>query len=187
MGPYRKFRLRDVSFAHCKVKRREMKFRLLAAVWTAGLLAALPVVAQAQGTVFIVRHAEKLDESVDPPLSDAGRARASALSRVLKDAGVTAIYTSEYQRTMQTAEPLAQALKLQPVTVPASDLDTLVARLRIHQHRNEIVLVVGHSDTIPRVIRALGHPKLIAIVGYDDLFITVPQGEAPPRLLRLRF
>ena len=64
-------------------------------------------------TVFLIRHAERQDEPrQDPPLTDAGVARSQALARLLSNAGVKAIFTSQYSRTKQTAEPLATKLGL---------------------------------------------------------------------------
>ena len=72
-------------------------------------LVAAAVPAQAQKAVFLVRHAEKVDESEDPLLSAAGKARARALARSLRTAGVKAIYVTQYKRTGLTAAPLAAA------------------------------------------------------------------------------
>jgi hypothetical protein len=56
-------------------------------------------VARAQQAIFVLRHAERVEyESADGVLSNAGEERAGALARVLADAGVTAIYTSERHR-----------------------------------------------------------------------------------------
>jgi broad specificity phosphatase PhoE len=77
------------------------------------LLAVLASRAEAQQTIFLVRHAEKADTSDDPLLSPAGEARAKDLARLLGDAGVTAIYTSPFRRTVKTAEPLASKLGLE--------------------------------------------------------------------------
>ena len=67
-------------------------------------------------TVVVVRHAEKsTDDARDPSLSELGRERARALSALLKDAGVTEIYTTHYKRTRQTAEPFAQQFGV-PIT-----------------------------------------------------------------------
>src|SRR5262245_18266172 len=66
--------------------------------------------ADAQQVVFLVRHGEQASgANGDAPLAEAGRRRARELATVLKDAGLTAIYVSDFQRTIQAAEPLAQA------------------------------------------------------------------------------
>jgi phosphohistidine phosphatase SixA len=149
------------------------------------LLAAAP--ARAQEVVFLVRHAEKADSSKDSALSVAGAARARALAAKLGDAGVTAIYTSEYRRTKQTAQPLADALKIAPRQHPAKDSAGLVALLR-RQHAKDRVLVVGHSNSIADVAAAYGVREKVAIGddSFDDLFVLVPRREGAPVLVRQR-
>src|SRR4029453_5154528 len=83
-----------------------------------------------QSTIFIVRHAEKADNSKDAELSEAGRARAEALANMLRDSKISVIYTTEFKRTQQTAAPLAKALRLTITTLPAANNAALVARLR---------------------------------------------------------
>lgn len=144
--------------------------------------------ASAQEAVFLVRHAEKLDDSEDPPLSRAGSDRAAALARHLASAGVKAIYVTQYKRTALTAGPLAAHLGLRPVVIHSDSVPELVDRIR-KEHANDVVLVVGHSGSVPRVIKRLGHPQPIEIGHdeYDSLFVVVPRGDASPLLLRLRY
>jgi broad specificity phosphatase PhoE len=154
------------------------------------LLSAVP--AAAQGTVFVVRHAERADAAAggatmmaaDPELSTEGTARAESLARLLTDAAITAIYTTEFKRTRQTAAPLARALKLEPVTIPSKDLASLIERLKTAKGD---VLVVGHSNTVPEIVKALGvgEPVTVAEHEFDRLFIIV--GGVPPTLVKLRY
>jgi broad specificity phosphatase PhoE len=83
-----------------------------------------------QSTVFIVRHAEKADNSKDAELSEAGRARAEALANMLRDSKISVIYTTEFKRTQQTAAPLAKALDLTVTPLPSENHAALVAKLR---------------------------------------------------------
>jgi broad specificity phosphatase PhoE len=155
------------------------------------LLACMPALAEAQ-MIILVRHAERADGgataatgmtgSPDPSLSEAGRARAARLATMLADAGVTAIYTTEYQRTRQTAAPLAAALGIEARMVPAREQASLLETLKAH--RQGAVLVVGHSNTVPAIIAALGGPAVqVADDEYDNLFILAPGG----LLTRVRF
>jgi 2,3-bisphosphoglycerate-dependent phosphoglycerate mutase len=165
---------------------------LMAAV--AVLLLAQP--AAAQRAVFVVRHAEKQSESNEPgvPLSEAGRARADRLAALLKNAGVTAIYSTDFVRTLATAEPLARALKIAVRKYSATgkdgnpDLQPLAARLKA-EHPRDTVLVVGHSNTVPPLLKALGCSESIEIAAsqYDDLFAVVPGVGGSATLLRLTY
>jgi len=144
--------------------------------------------AHAQQAVYLVRHADRLDDSVDTPLSTAGEARAKSLAALLRDAGITAIYTSEFQRTIKTAEPLAVASKLTPVAVPARDHEGLVNRVR-EKNCNDVVLIVGHDRTVPDILKSFGYPGEISVgsAEYDQLFVLVPTESNSPVLLRLRY
>jgi broad specificity phosphatase PhoE len=137
-----------------------------------------------QSTVFIVRHAEKADDSKDAELSEAGRARAEALANMLRDSKISVIYTTEFKRTQQTAAPLAKALGLTVTTLPSENQAVLVAKLRTSTANS---LVVGHGNTIPDVIKALGIPEPVNVPDsdYDNLFVVV-LGEKP-YLIRLHY
>lgn len=153
------------------------------------LFAALasPLLAESR-IVFLVRHAERAAISgrvpSDTGLSPAGRARAQSLARALQDAGITAIYTNEYRRTEETAEPLAKSLGIQPEVIPADDLRTLRRKLKAGRGN---VLVVGHSNTLPQIISALGVKSRVTVAesDYDNLFLILL--EQSPRLIRLHY
>jgi broad specificity phosphatase PhoE len=148
------------------------------------LASALLSTATAQSTIFVIRHAEKADATKDPDLSEAGRARAEALAKALRDANITAIYATEFKRTQQTAAPLAKALGITVTVLPAQDSAALIAKLRTLTGN---ALVVGHGDTIPNLIKALGvsEPINIAENDYDNLFAVVL--DEKPQLIRLHY
>ena len=158
---------------------------------TLAVLVVSTLHAQAQQTVFVVRHAERGDAGAgatmmgaDPDLSDIGRARSQSLATVLKDARITAIFVTEFKRTQQTAEPVAKALGIQPTVVNAKDYSALIEKIRA---ASGAVLVVGHSNTIPEILGKLGieNPPKLADSDYDDLFIVTAAGKGT--LLRLHF
>jgi broad specificity phosphatase PhoE len=144
--------------------------------------------ALAQQAVFVVRHAEKADQSDDAALSAAGKRRAVALAELLRSAGVTHVITSEFRRTQQTAAPTATARGLTSEHVPARDLAALVAKLRA-AGPDAVVLVVAHSNTIPPMLTALGWPNDIALQDrdYDDVFVLVPREGRRPSVVRLKY
>ena len=142
-------------------------------------------IVSAQPIVVIVRHAEKAaNGGNDPDLSSAGRARAEALARILKDSGITAIFSTEFKRTQETAAPTATLIHVTPTVVAAKDTAALVARL--HQ-LNGNALVVGHGDTIPNIVKALGINSSINIpdADYSELFIVILGDK--PELFRLHY
>ncbi len=148
------------------------------------LLSAFLSTATAQSTILIVRHAEKADATKDPDLSEAGRARSEGLAKTLRDANITAIYATEFKRTQQTAAPLAKALGITVTILPAKDNAALIAKLRASTGNT---LVVGHGDTVPDLIKALGisDPINIAENDYDNLFAVVL--DQKPHLIRLHY
>jgi phosphohistidine phosphatase SixA len=144
--------------------------------------------ARAQEAIYIVRHAERLDQSPDSPLSTDGVGRAHRLRDMLRGAGVTQIFTSERRRTLETAKPLADALGMAPQQVPAADVRILASRLAALKPHDR-ALVVGHSNTVPELLAALkvATPVTIGDTEYDNVFIVVPQKDAAAVLLRLKF
>lgn len=139
--------------------------------------------------VILVRHAEKaVDGTDDPPLSDAGRKRAAALSHAVAAAGIKAVFATEFRRTQQTVEPTSLSQKLPVTRVEAAKTDQL-ARQILDTHRGETVLVAGHSNTIPEIIAALGAPKIEPLdeSRYDDLYVVFIPPDGPARLLNLKY
>jgi broad specificity phosphatase PhoE len=159
-------------------------------------LLAISLPGFAASSVIFVRHAEKAGAMTagkmgkaagskskdDPPLTPAGQQRALALARTLADVPVRVIFVTNTKRSQQTAKPLADRLKLQPQVVDES------AALAIAIKKQDgVVVVVGHSNTIPDVIALLGGPRFeIKDPEYDNLFVLSFSG-ATPTLLRLHY
>ena len=154
------------------------------------IVASVPVYAQQARTIYLVRHADKVSDDVDAPLSEAGRARAACLANTLQDANIQQIFTSELQRTQQTAAPLAEKLHLKPVAIPLSKVDDLIEAVRSSKAAG--VLVVWHDATLPKILLALGAPEItpIAHTEYDRFFVlTFSSGskESKPGFVTLRY
>jgi broad specificity phosphatase PhoE len=160
------------------------------------LLLAVAGTAGAQQAILLVRHAEKATDSNEAavPLSEAGAARATRLAEVLRSAGVTAVYATDTVRARKTAEPLAKAAGLQVRIYAPKDADgkpapgILVDRLKKEEPKG-IVLVVGHSNTLPEILAALGYAAKVEILSsqYDDLFVVTPKAEGPPSVVHLKY
>jgi phosphohistidine phosphatase SixA len=147
--------------------------------------------ASAQSAIFVVRHAERADSGSaggsmmkdDPDLSPAGVQRAKTLATILRDADIRAIYTSELKRARQTAAPLVTAVGIRMTSLPADDIATLVQKVKAESGN---VLIVGHSNTVPKILEALGVAEAVTIKDdeFDNLFVVL--SGTPARALRLR-
>jgi probable phosphoglycerate mutase len=174
---------RDMIRVSCCPRVRSFGMKHVALILSIPLL--LASAAAATPVIFIVRHAEKATAGGnDPDLSVAGRKRAEALARILKDARITDAFVTEFKRTQETAAPTAKAAHVTPTVVPANDVPGLAAKLRAVKGN---ALVVGHGNTIPDLVKALGiaEPTNIPEDDYAEIFV-VSVGDAP-QLLRLHY
>ena len=161
--------------------------RVVIVITFAAVVLFLPAIAFGQKLIFVVRHAERADAGMpaqtDPPLSVAGEVRAQKLAAMLADAGVKDIFATELKRTQDTAKPLA--IKTGVVVEQIGSKDTALLIARIQSHPNDVVLVVGHSNTLPAILKALvGVDLAIADNEYDNLFVVVP---ATGTITRIRY
>jgi len=162
--------------------------------WMLVMMAAamvMPAIVEAQ-MVIVVRHAERADggagsgnamtASPDPELSETGKVRAQKLAAMLGDAGVVAIYTTEFRRTKDTAAPLAAGTGVAAEVVPAREAEVLIEKIKAH--KSGAVLVVGHSNTVPAIVKALGGSAVtMADNEYDSLYVVAANGTTT----RIRF
>lgn len=155
------------------------------------LILAMALPTSAATTIILVRHAEKAVMQGDMPLSEAGAARAKELARVLADARISAIYTTQYRRTKETVVPLAEALKLTPkeITAGGKEYPATVVREVLANHKGETVVVAGHSNTTVDVLRELGmkDPPFIPEPQFDDLFVCTVGDALPASCVALRY
>jgi broad specificity phosphatase PhoE len=119
------------------------------------LIPSLSCFAADQGTIFIVRHAEKASSAPDALLSAAGHQRAKCLAHLLGDANIQTIFTSNIQRTQQTASPLAKAHHLTTQTVLKTKPDELVEKAKAAAQNGD-VLIVAHQETVADIVQRLG-------------------------------
>jgi phosphohistidine phosphatase SixA len=107
-------------------------------------------------TFFIVRHAERYP-GFNGHLTWYGRERAGDLMRLLKDSGIQKIYVTPYSRTLETADSLRLLQKIDTsVYLIDSTGDDLAGRLKKHKDYGKKILIVGHENTVPGILRKLG-------------------------------
>ncbi len=149
-----------------------------------GILIFLAFGAHAQQTIFLVRHAEKVDSSRDPELSLAGKARAVRLMELLEDADIRQVYSTDYIRTQETARPLAEKVNLTISSYRPFE-EGLIQSIK---SKGGNALIVGHSNTIPSLVNQLiGQQKFQQLDDneYSLVFVvTIIGDEATHYLLR---
>jgi len=149
---------------------------------------------QATTTVIFVRHAEKaLVPTDDPGLNEAGKRRAAELARQLVDAdvvaGVDAIYSTSYRRTEETVQPVATALGLPITSYDVSNTASIMDEI-VKEHKGKIVLVVGHSNTVPALIGNMGASKKVPEIDeneYDNIYVVSIPWFGKTKTIRLRY
>ncbi len=151
------------------------------------LLLSRPSPSAPQEAVYVVRHAEQVGVGEDPPLSTRGRARAAALQEFFLPVGLTAIYTTDLRRSVETGAWVAEPLGIEITPVHHDSLDVMIGRVEA-EPPDARVLIVGHSNTVPMILEALGYPNEIMIEHdeFSDVFLLVPAAEGPTLVLRQR-
>ena len=168
--------------------------RIVCAVLASGLSFAACATAPPAGaetgasaTVFLVRHAEKVKSPDDPELHAVGEERAERLAAMLRDAGITAIHSTDFRRTRDTAAPLARVLGLDVRLYDWDELGVLAEAIRLEGGRH---LVVGHSDTTPELVELLGGepgPPIDEQDEHDRLYVVTIGADGGVTTVLLRY
>ena len=166
-----------VAFAAC--------LAAVAAPFRLGAQIAVPDADEAV-TVFLVRHAERLDDSPNSPLNDVGRERVERLRALVADVDFTHVHSTNLTRTLDTAGPIAADDGVELIIYSPGELEELAATIRATPGRH---LVSGHSNTTPRLAEALGGEPHgpIGEMEYNRLYIIVIQPGRPAVTTLLRF
>ena len=129
-------------------------------------------------TIYLTRHAEKelgvggAMASTDPPLTPDGLQRAKVLADSLTGDRLSGVFATPTLRTQQTAAPTARIMARPVITYGANGGDMLIDSLVRQKQRR--FLVVGHSNTVPAMLRHIGlNPSMQTIddADYDNLFV----------------
>lgn len=141
-------------------------------------------------TVIVVRHAEKNIEpsNPDPDLSPAGQARAQELARMFGDAGVNAIYATQFKRTQQTVKVLGDRLGLTANVVEAKNTQELIRQI-LTTYRGQTIFVAGHNNTAPEIVKALGGGDFPVIPEneFDNMFIVTVYRFGRAKVVKLKY
>jgi broad specificity phosphatase PhoE len=138
-------------------------------------------------TVILVRHADIVNAGSDPGLSAAGLTRATLLAHMLQDAALSAVFVTQFLRSVETGTPAATAAGLAVTPYTATDAAGLVTSIRIN-HANKTVLVVAHSNTVDDIAAGLGTPSVgeLAATQFDRMFV-ITRTWCGTRVCRMRY
>ncbi|MFN2578385.1 MAG: histidine phosphatase family protein [Pyrinomonadaceae bacterium] len=141
-------------------------------------------------TVILVRHAEKIIDPNNPDvdLSDAGQARAQEIARLFSDAGINAIYATQYKRTQETVKPLVDKTGVPATIVNSKSTAVLLAQIRA-QHSGQTIFIAGHNNTVPEIIAGLGGPQypIIPESEYDNLYIVTVYRTGKAKVVKMKY
>jgi len=177
-------------------RRRRRRLQVIVIYTAIAICLAWFFESQATTTLIFVRHAEKAESPADNPgLSAAGQQRAVELARQLVDAdvvsgvGVDAVYSTSYRRTVETAKPVADALDIPVMTYDAADTEEIITTI-VKEYKGKIVLVVGHSNTVPEMIANMGASKEVPPIAeneFDNIYLVTIPWFGKTKTIRLRY
>jgi len=175
-------------------RRRRRRIQVIAIYTAIAIGLAWFFESQATTTVIFVRHAEKASTPADNPgLTLAGERRVAELKRQLVDAdviaGIDAVYSTPYRRTEETVRPIAEALGLPVNSYDAADTEAIMEYI-VKEHKGKIILVVGHSNTLPVLIGNMGASKRVPEIAereYDNIYIISIPWFGKTKTIRLRY
>lgn len=165
---------------------------MLALLGMSGAILAWAAPGEAEGPtiVYLVRHAEKVNDGMrDPQLSEAGQQRAERLAHMLGEESIAAVYCTPTNRSRETGAPLAAAMGMGISDYAPMDANGLAGRIR-ELPQGKRVLIVAHSNTVPMILAALGGPEvpdLVEATEYDRLFVVILDDPQESSVLKLRF
>lgn len=141
---------------------------------------------------YCVRHAEKrTDQGDNPDLSEEGKARAKQLGVILTEAHIDRVFSTTYQRTIQTAETVRRNTAKPPAasTFPPNLQDVWLDQT-LSEGANKRYLVVGHSNTIPQLLNRLTGDSTYQNIpdgDYGRFYIAVTKGIGQTEVLEFRY
>ena len=142
-------------------------------------------------TIILVRHAERYNiepNNQDPELTPEGLERAQEIARVFGEAGINAIYATQYKRTQQTVKPLADRTGVPVKVLQSNQTDELVNQLRT-TNRGQTVFIAGHNNTVPAIVSSLSgetYPN-IPESEFDNLYIVTIYRFGKAKVVKLRY
>jgi broad specificity phosphatase PhoE len=141
-------------------------------------------------TIIVLRHAEKESTGTDPNLNSDGILRADELKRILANVPVKAIYSTPFNRTRQTVQPLAAEKGITTEEYATSKSYSQLVKDISLANKGRVVVLVGHSNTVPDILKELSNNSFTITMSedqYDNLFIVNLHENLSPKVTALKY
>lgn len=141
-------------------------------------------------TIIVIRHAEKESTGTDPNLDSDGILRAEELKHILAGISINAIYSTQYNRTRQTVQPLAAAKGIVISEYATSKPYNQLVNEILTANRGKVVVIVGHSNTVPEILKVLSDNSFSVNISesqYDNLFVVNLPDSLKPTIIPLKY
>lgn len=133
-------------------------------------------------TIILTRHGDR--DPLAEELNDKGRLRAEALVEAVSDMNITAIYSPDLKRNLDTAQPLATRLGIE-VQVLSSSRNQVVTTI-LTRHPGEVVIWIGNSGNLKDIYSLLGGEGTPPTT-YGDLYIVEVNNSGNPEVTKKRY
>lgn len=140
-------------------------------------------------TIILVRHAEKMKDKKDPDLTEDGKIRAEKLKNILSTISLNSVYSSDYNRTQQTAKPTSIAQRQEVMSYNPRALNEF-GNMLLETKKGEKILVVGHSNTTNVLLNYFMKETVVESISesdYGNLYIVNIDKKGNAKALTLRF
>lgn len=136
-------------------------------------------------TIYLIRHAEKVDNSKNPDLSPEGIKRSLHWNEVFSAINFDAVYSTNFNRTLQTAAPIA---KKNSIEIKIYDPKTMDIEKIKKEHVGQTILIVGHSNSTPDLVNKLINQNIYPAIdetNFGNLYIvTINENTVNHQLLK---
>lgn len=154
-----------------------------------GLLNMLKKNSDENTTIILVRHAEKMKDKKNPDLTEEGNRRAEKLKNILSTIPLNHIYSSDYNRTQQTAKPTSEAQRVKVTSYNPRALNEF-GNMLLQNEKGDNILVVGHSNTTPVLLNYFMDETIVESIDesdYGNLYIVNIDKKGNTKSILLRF
>ena len=154
-----------------------------------GLLKMVKEGSKESATIVLVRHAEKMKDQKDPNLTNEGNLRAAKLKEILSTIPLDQIYSTDYNRTQQTAKPTSNSQEVDITSYNPRAINDF-GNMLLQTKKGENILVVGHSNTTPKLLNYFMKETVVESISesdYGNLYILNIDNEGNAKALLLKY